>query len=96
VFAGFGTSGQANLRDFSLVNLAANLIWSPVSNLDIGVEVAYDRINISGRVADLNKCGNVPVFPAGFFGVGTPAQVCGHTTSHEDEWRGRLRVQRSF
>ncbi|MCC2653030.1 MAG: Porin subfamily, partial [Microvirga sp.] len=33
------------LRDFRLLNLAANLIWSPVRDLDIGVEVAYDRIN---------------------------------------------------
>jgi hypothetical protein len=90
----FATTGT--LRDFRLLNLAANLIWSPVSNLDIGVEVAYDRIKVSGRVVDLNKCGNVAVFPAGFNGPGTPAQVCGHTTSHEAEWRGRLRVQRSF
>ena len=72
----FATTGT--LRDFRLVNLAANLIWSPVRDLDIGVEVAYDRINVSGRVVDLNKCGNVAVFPAGFFGAGTPAQVCGY------------------
>ena len=90
----FATTGT--LRDFRLVNLAANLIWSPVRDLDIGVEVTYDRINVSGRVVDLNKCGNVAVFPAGFNGAGTPAQVCGFTTSSEDEWRGRLRVHRNF
>jgi Porin subfamily len=90
----FATTGT--LRDFRVLNLAANLIWSPVRDLDIGVEVAYDRINVSGRVVDLNKCGNVTVFPAGFFGAGTPAQVCGHTTNHEDEWRGRLRIHRNF
>jgi hypothetical protein len=91
----FATTGT--LRDFSLLNLAANLIWSPVRDLDIGVEVAYDRIKVhGGSVVDLNKCGNVTVFPAGFFGAGTPAQACGFRTSHEDEWRGRLRLQRSF
>ena len=90
----FATTGT--LRDFRLLNLAANLIWSPVRDLDIGVEVAYDRINVSGRVVDLNKCGNVAVFPAGFNGAGTPAQVCGFTTNSEDEWRGRLRIHRNF
>ena len=97
----FGSAAQtfattATLRDFRLLNLAANLIWSPVRDLDIGVEVAYDRINVSGRVVDLNKCGNVAVFPAGFNGAGTPAQVCGFTTNSEDEWRGRLRIHRNF
>ena len=62
-FACFATTGT--LRDFRLVNLAANLIWSPVRDLDIGVEVAYDRINVSGRVVDLNKCGGLAVIPAG-------------------------------
>jgi hypothetical protein len=30
------------------------------------------------------------------FGVGTPAIACPFTTKSEDEWRGRLRIQRSF
>jgi hypothetical protein len=38
----------------------------------------------------------VAVFPAGFNGAGTPAQVCGFTTNSEDEWRGRLRIHRNF
>ncbi|MFL5109400.1 MAG: porin, partial [Microvirga sp.] len=32
------------VRDFNLINLATNLIWSPVRDLDIGLELAYDRI----------------------------------------------------
>ena len=80
-----------------MINAAANLIWSPVRDLDIGVEVTYDRIRLSGApVSDLNKCGGLAVFPAGFLGVGTPATACPFTTKSEDEWRGRLRIQRSF
>ena len=90
--ATFATTG--NLRDFSVLNLAANLIWSPVRDLDIGVEVAYDRIKLSGGSAvDLNKCGGVAVSAALF---PTTAGVCPFTASSEDEWRGRFRIHRNF
>jgi hypothetical protein len=97
----FGPTGALTttgvVRDWNMINAAANLIWSPVRDLDIGVEVTYDRIRLSGApVSDLNKCGGLAVFPAGFFGVGTPATACPFTTKSEDEWRGRLRIQRSF
>jgi hypothetical protein len=97
----FGPTGALTttgvVRDWNMINAAANLIWSPVRDLDIGVEVTYDRIRLSGApVSDLNKCGGVAVFAAGTFGVGTPAIACPFTTKSEDEWRGRLRIQRSF
>jgi hypothetical protein len=32
--------------------LSGNLVWSPVSGLDIGVEVVYARTEFGARVAD--------------------------------------------
>ena len=62
-FAGFGTSGQANLRDFSLLNVAANLIWSPVRDLDIGVEVTYDRLKITAASPTSTSAATCPCSP---------------------------------
>jgi hypothetical protein len=95
----FGPAGPLTttgfLRDWNMINAAANLIWSPVRDLDIGVEVTYDRIRLSGApVADLNKCGGVAASAVFLPFGGTGA--CPFTTKHEDEWRGRLRIQRSF
>jgi hypothetical protein len=95
----FGPAGALTttgvVRDWNMINLAANLIWSPVRDLDIGVEVTYDRIRLSGApVSDLNKCGGLAVLPAGV--LGAAAVACPFTTKSEDEWRGRLRIQRNF
>ncbi|MDF3063400.1 MAG: porin, partial [Microvirga sp.] len=98
----FGPTGALTttgvVRDFTLVNVAANLIWSPVRDLDIGVEVTYDRIKLSGApVSDLNKCGGLAVIPAGTIApVAAGPQACPFTTSSEDEWRGRFRIHRNF
>src|SRR5215203_4087574 len=86
----FGPTGALTttgvVRDWNMINAAANLIWSPVRDLDIGVEVTYDRIRLSGApVSDLNKCGGLAVLPAGLLGVGTPATACPFTTKSEDE-----------
>jgi Porin subfamily len=93
---GFRTSG--NVHDWTMINAAVNLIWSPVRDLDIGVEVSYDRIKLNGgSVSDLNKCAGLAVIPAGVIApVAAGAQACPFTTSKEDEWRARLRIQRDF
>ena len=48
----FGPTGAITttgiVRDWIVINAAVNLIWSPVRDLDIGVEVSYDRIKLSG------------------------------------------------
>ena len=95
----FGPTGALTttgvVRDWSMINLAANLIWSPVRDLDIGVEVTYDRIRLNGApVSDLNKCAGLAVIPAGV--LGPTAQACPFTTKSEDEWRARFRIQRDF
>ena len=95
----FGPTGAIRttgvVRDWSMINAAVNLIWSPVRDLDIGVEVSYDRIKLSGGgVSDLNKCAGLAVIPAGV--IGPAAVACPFTTSNDQEWRARLRIQRDF
>ena len=80
---------STNLRDYSATTVGANLIWSPVRDLDIGVEAVYQRVDIkSGRVADGNK-GTV-----GFLApvAGIPVK----TVNYDDVFLGRFRVQRDF
>ena len=42
-------AGQADFKEY---RVGSNLIWSPVSGLDIGVEVLYAKLDPKGRVAD--------------------------------------------
>ncbi len=78
LFSGFG-------KDYSNIYVGSNLIWSPVRDLDIGVEGVYQRIDTlggasSGRVFDLNKGG----------------ALTGRGTSYDDQVLVRMRVQRDF
>jgi hypothetical protein len=80
VFSGYG-------RDYNNYYVGTNLIWSPVRDLDIGVEVAYQKIQFlggasRGRVIDANKPQVVG---------GTP-----RTISEDDQVLARFRVQRDF
>ncbi len=50
----FGTYAQidaplaSTLPDFTMWNLGVNLVWSPVRNLDLGLEMVYGSINRTG------------------------------------------------
>lgn len=80
--AGYGLSPA--LRDTYQVVTGASLIWSPVKDLDIGVEGQYIRTGVkSGRVADNDK---------GILVGGVPTR----TVSSEDVFQARFRVQRDF
>ena len=61
--------------------LAANLIWSPVSGLDIGVEVLYSHLDVRAPVGVVSNA-NVR---SGVLGI-----------KSEDSISGRLRIQRDF
>lgn len=61
--------------------VGANLIWSPVSGLDIGVEVLYSRVELASRVLAVNNAG---------------ARVAGTSIKSDDAVAGRLRIQRDF
>jgi hypothetical protein len=64
---------------------SANLVWSPVAGLDIGVEVLYARTEFGGRVVDPKSLAA--------FGAGSPLV---RSTKSDDSWSGRLRIQRDF
>ena len=80
--AGFYAAG-APIRslDPNELIVAGNLIWSPVSGLDIGVEVLYTRTELASRVLPVDNNG---------------ARVAGFGIKNDDAWAGRLRIQRDF
>lgn len=61
--------------------IAGALIWSPVSGLDIGVEVLYSQLDVRGPVGVVNNAG----VRSGVVGI-----------KSEDSFAGRLRIQRDF
>ncbi|MGY6249400.1 porin [Bosea thiooxidans] len=61
--------------------VAANLIWSPVSGLDIGVEVLYSHLDLRSQVGTVDNAGA----RSGILGI-----------KSEDSVSGRLRIQRDF
>jgi hypothetical protein len=80
-----GTAGTfTGILDFNEYRIGTNTIWSPVSGLNLGVEVLYARVDPRGRVAV--PLTNVNGDASGFF----------KPTSSSDIWEGRLRVQRDF
>ncbi|MET7244202.1 porin [Methylobacterium sp. EM32] len=89
---------SAALRDTSQIVAGASLIWSPVKDLDIGVEGLYNRVDIkNGRAIDQNKApGGVA---AGVNAAGLPVAANGAilpTTNYADTFQVRMRVQRDF
>ncbi|MGY2051599.1 porin [Methylobacterium sp. JK268] len=79
------------LRDSNQITAGASLIWSPVRDLDIGVEGAYVRQAVnSGNVLDTNKSGlNLA--------SATAAQIAAAPkVSSQDTFNIRMRIQRDF
>ena len=93
---GVGTPGtryyalNGNLRDTYMLFAGANLIWSPVKDLDIGVEGFYARYGVtSGRVLDTQKFNYSAAY------VNNTANPV-KTISSTDVFQARVRVQRDF
>src|SRR4051812_31947456 len=89
------------LRDYNISVVGANTIWSPVKDLDIGVETIYQRIDIDkGRVVDTNK--NLPVRAiSNATGAVVPlgsanSTVIFKSVKFDDQFQARIRVQRDF
>jgi hypothetical protein len=74
---------SAVLMDYDVALVGANLIWSPVRDLDIGVEALYTQVNVKNRVTDANVNVNVNGLPT-------------RTTRSDDVFMTRLRIQRDF
>jgi hypothetical protein len=68
---------------FKVLQLGTRTIWSPVRNLDIGVEVLYTRL-------DQNMVGNWVLPASGFRPAGS------YQAADQDTWGGIVRFQRNF
>ncbi|KQP55150.1 porin [Methylobacterium sp. Leaf108] len=78
------------LRDNYQIVAGASLIWSPVKDLDIGVEGLYTKVGVqSGRVIDQTR--NAPLTAAA---INAGAAV--RTVTADDTYQVRMRVQRDF
>ncbi|MCU4181960.1 porin [Bosea sp. BH3] len=78
--AGAPIFGAAKLDPKELI-VGANLVWMPVSGLDIGVEVLYSRMEFKNRIQDAKQAF-----------LGGPIR----TIKSDDAFTGRLRIQRDF
>ncbi len=77
--------------DWSVWRLASRTMWNPVANLDVGVEVAYTKLNTA--FAGTTVTGVSPV--NGNFGqLGLAAGR--YQVEDQDVWSATIRVQRSF
>ncbi|MCC0807478.1 porin [Methylobacterium sp. W2] len=78
------------LRDNYQFVAGGSLIWSPVKDLDIGVEGFYTRVGVkSGRVIDQYNNGNLSA-------VAINAGAAVRTVTYDDTFQVRARVQRDF
>jgi hypothetical protein len=53
---------NSTLMSWDIMYAGGNLIWSPVRDLDIGVEVIYQRVNMARPVANREKPGTLTTF----------------------------------
>ena len=81
------------LRDTYQFAVGGSLIWSPVNDLDIGVEAFYTQVGVkSGRVIDSDKS---PTAYANVAGINNGTFVP-RTATQDSMTHVRLRVQRDF
>ena len=73
---------SASTTDAALWDIGFNTVWSPVKSLDIGAEILYTNLQLSGA-----KLATGTVSPTGAT-IATP--------SNSNDWRGRLRLQVTF
>jgi hypothetical protein len=74
----------STLPDFTVWSVGVNTIWSPVRNLDLGVEVVYGSIS-------RNSANSGPVATTGAL-----TRTDGTLKTSDSNWRGVFRVQRNF
>lgn len=80
----------SQLPDFTVWSVGVNTIWSPVRNLDLGVEIVYAAIKRDG-VNSMTAAQQVAA------GGGGALRADGVTVKSSDSnWRGLFRVQRNF
>nr|WP_238180681.1 porin [Methylobacterium trifolii] len=93
-----GYAFNETLRDSRQYYVGASLIWSPVRDLDIGLEGIYDNTVLrNGRVIDQNK--NPGAVVASLSATGVPLNAGGvpiRTVNNTDTFQIRARMQRDF
>jgi hypothetical protein len=77
---GYNRAYVPGLSDFDYWAAGTNVIWSPTSGFDIGLEAGYQSLNPSGRI----------------YYVGSPATAFSVSRSELGAWYSRLRLQRDF
>jgi hypothetical protein len=84
---GFGVG----CADWQALQIGSRTIWNPVTNLDIGLEVMYTKVETAfgGGRANCAGAGCVP----GLAPAGIPVV---HNIQDNDVWSGILRIQRNF
>jgi hypothetical protein len=80
---------NAGFTDLRIYEAGANLVWSPVKQLDIGVEAIYRKFETKGAQA--------PAFGNTNFATGAgDRDVRFGSRDNNDAWEARLRIQRDF
>jgi hypothetical protein len=87
-FRGFG----AGCADWQAWQVGSRTIWNPVTNLDIGLEVMYTKIETAFAGGRTN-CVGAGCVPTGGNPAGIPTVV---NIQDNDVWSGILRIQRNF
>jgi len=82
----FSISSQPCDPNWSLMRLSSRTMWNPVANLDVGLEVAYTKIN-TGFEGSAVVAGNPTV---------TGLANGRYNINDQDVWSATFRVQRSF
>ena len=77
-------------QDLRIYEAGANLIWSPVKGLDIGVEGVYRKLDPKGREREEFGPTNT------VNGAGDRRDPRFFSRASEDAWEARLRIQRDF
>jgi len=77
----YGAGAPVRSLDPKEFIVAGNLIWTPVSGLDIGVEVVYSQVDLRSRVGVVSNTG---------------ARLAGIGIKSDDAFAGRFRIQRDF
>ena len=74
--------------DYSLMRIASRTMWNPVANLDVGLEVAYTKVDTA-----FGGTANLAASPAGYAAGLAPGP---YSIEDQSFWSASVRVQRNF
>jgi hypothetical protein len=86
-----GRNFGAGCADWNAWQIGSRTIWNPVTNLDVGLEVMYTKIETAFAGGRTN-CAGTGCMPS----VAPPGIPAVHNIQDNDVWSGILRIQRNF